>query len=307
MAKQRWTADLIPDQSGRIAVVTGGNSGIGYAAARALANAGAEVIIASRSQQRGEYAVASIRAKGIGGPVRFLSLDLASLRSVRQFVAAFQGRYDRLDLLINNAGVMACPLTRTPEGWELQFATNHLGHFLLTNGLKPALVAAGGARVVSLTSGGHRGSDVVFDDLHFERREYEKWSGYGQAKTANILFAVELDRRWRGHGIRANAVHPGAISTDLNRHLTEADMTALLARIPGGKMPYKSLGAGAATSVWAATAPELADEGGHYLEDCHIGVVKQGGVTGVEPYAVDPASATRLWEISETLLGERFD
>ena len=208
---------------------------------------------------------------------------------------------------------MACPLTRTAEGWEMQFATNHLGHFLLTNLLAPALKAGAPGRIVNLSSAGHRFSDVHFDDIHFNSRDYEKWSSYGQSKTANVLFSVELTRRLAPYGITANAVHPGGIQTELGRHLTQADIDALLARVstPGssGGIKFKTIPAGAATSVWAATSPELDGRGGLYLEDCHIGELKTDPTasSGYFAYATDPASATRLWAVSEETLGEKFD
>jgi NAD(P)-dependent dehydrogenase (short-subunit alcohol dehydrogenase family) len=295
------------DLRGQRAIVTGASGGLGAETARVLAMRGAAVTLAARDLPKTQRVFDAIRQETPGAELEVLELELSHPDRVRASVQRWLGEHEKLDLLINNAGVMACPLTRTAEGWEMQFATNHLGHFLFTNGLKTALASSGRARVVSLTSGGHRGSDVVFEDIHFDRRPYEKWSGYGQGKTANILFAVELDRRWRSLGIRANAVHPGAIETDLNRHLTEADMTALLKQIPGGKMKHKTLGAGAATTVWAATAPELEEEGGHYLEDCHIAAVQKGGIRGVESYALDATSAARLWQVSEEHLGERFE
>jgi NAD(P)-dependent dehydrogenase (short-subunit alcohol dehydrogenase family) len=205
--------------------------------------------------------------------------------------------------------VMACPLARTSEGWELQLATNHFGHFLLTALLAPALRAGAPARVVTVSSRGHRFSPVVFEDLHFERRPYDKWAAYGQSKTANVLFAVELDRRLSRAGVRGFALHPGAIVTELGRHLSRDDLAELRARSPGGRgLVWKQVPAGAATSVWAATAPELEGRGGLYLEDCHVAQVDdaEGAAGGVRSYALDPAAAKRLWSLSEAMVGQSF-
>jgi NAD(P)-dependent dehydrogenase (short-subunit alcohol dehydrogenase family) len=203
---------------------------------------------------------------------------------------------------------MACPLARTPEGYELQFATNHLGHFLLTGLLAAALRAGAPARIVNVSSAGHRFSPVVFEDIHYERRPYDKWEAYGQAKSANVLHAVELDRRLRGAGVRAFALHPGGIVTELGRHLDADDVAALRARASGAKMRWKTVEAGAATSVWAATAPELEGQGGLYLEDCRVGRPKASleDAEGYAPWAVDPDAAARLWSASEAMVGERF-
>jgi NAD(P)-dependent dehydrogenase (short-subunit alcohol dehydrogenase family) len=190
----------------------------------------------------------------------------------------------------------------------MQFATNHLGHFLLTGLLAPALRAGAPARVVSVSSRGHRFSPVVFEDIHFERRAYDKWSSYGQSKTANVHFAVELDRRLRNAGVRANALHPGAIVTELGRHLSPDDIKQLQARSPGGRMEWKTVPSGAATSTWAATAPELEGRGGLYLEDCHEASLRKSPEDegGVEAWALDAAAAEKLWRVSEEMVGERF-
>jgi NAD(P)-dependent dehydrogenase (short-subunit alcohol dehydrogenase family) len=297
------------DLSGKRAIVTGASSGLGEETARALASRGAAVTLAVRDVAKGETVAARIRAATGNAAVDVGQVELSVPDSVRAFARGWLGRHDRLDLLINNAGVMACPLMRTAEGWEMQFATNHLGHFLLTCLLAPALRAGAPARVVNLSSAGHRFSDVDFDDPHFERRPYDKWASYGQSKTANVLFSVELNRRLSPHGVTANAVHPGGIRTELGRHLTPQDIEALLARAgaPGG-ITFKSVEAGAATSVWAATSPELEGRGGLYLEDCHVGEPREGalGVGGYLPYARDPDRAARLWALSERTLGETF-
>jgi len=214
-------------------------------------------------------------------------------------------RCPRIDMLINNAGVMACPFAKTAEGHEMQFGTNHVGHFLATRLLEPALKTPG-SRIVSLSSRGHHLSPVVFEDLHFESRPYDKWLSYGQSKTANILFAVELERRLSPEGVHAWAVHPGVIMTDLARHLVPEDLEALRARQPGGKMYFKTVEAGAATQVWAATSPALEGRGGEYLEDCNAAVVDDSpqAQAGVRSYALDQEQAARLWSLSEDLVSE---
>jgi NAD(P)-dependent dehydrogenase (short-subunit alcohol dehydrogenase family) len=290
-----WTTADIPDMTGRRVIVTGANSGIGRAAARALAGAGAHVVLAVRDTDKGRAAAATMP-----GETEVRRLDLASLASVREFATGWDGD---LDLLINNAGVMAPPLTRTADGFELQFGTNHLGHFLLTNLLTPLLVAGAASRVVNLSSGGHRGSDIIWDDPNYERRDYDKFEAYGQSKTANILFTVELDRRLRDHGVRSYAVHPGMIATELGRHMTRDDYRALSERAkrgPGGGFPQrKSIESGAATSVWAATSGDLRAQGGVYCEDCAVS-------DQYAPWALDVVSAQRLWTMSETLVGQSF-
>jgi len=296
------------DLAGRVAVVTGASGGLGAETARALAARGAEVILASRDQTRGARAAAAIRDATGNDAVHAETLDLLDRASIRAFAARLRASHDALHILIDNAGLMACPLARSPEGWEAQFATNHLGHFLLTGLLIPALIAGAPARVVVLSSAGHQRAPVDFDDLHWERRPYDKWAAYGQSKTANALFAVALDRRLAPAGVRAFAVHPGAIATDLSRHLTPEDIGPLLERVRTLAGGLKEIPAGAATSVWAATAPELEGQGGLYLEDCRPSAPcgTAGVTTGYMPYAVDPALAERLWAVSEELVGERF-
>jgi len=299
-------ADL--DLSYVSALVTGASGGLGAETARALAERGARVTLTARDTAKGESAAEKIR-KSTGNPrIDVIALELMSLDSVRAFAKEFAARHGRLNVLINNAGVMACPLARTAEGWESQFATNHLGHFLLTGLLTPLLVASAPSRVISVSSRGHRFSPVVFDDIHFERRPYDKWSAYGQSKTANVLFAVELDRRLASRGVRANALHPGGIVTELGRHLTQDDIKELMSRAPGGKMEWKTPEAGAATSVWGATAPELEGKGGLYLDDCQIGSVRTSDddPSGYEAFARDADAARRLWTVSEEHVGERF-
>lgn len=288
------------DLTGRRAVVTGGASGIGVETARALAAAGAEVTLAVRDLAAGERTAADIIATTGNERVRVAALDLAD----RASVAAFAGDWDGpLHMLINNAGVMASPLMRTPQGWEMQFATNHLGHFALTTGLREALAAAGGARVVSVSSSAHHRSPVVFDDIHFERRPYDPWSAYGQSKTANVLFAVEATRRWAGDSVTVNAVMPGGIRTNLQRHVSDEELERLRAAAGGTGMVWKTPQQGAATSVLVAASPLLDGVGGRYFEDCgeaEVGVL--GARNGVAEYALDPEAAARLWQVSSEML-----
>jgi NAD(P)-dependent dehydrogenase (short-subunit alcohol dehydrogenase family) len=300
------------DLTGRLALVTGASSGLGAESARALAARGAAVVMTGRNVSKTEAAAEAIR-KATGNPkVEVLELHLEVPASVRAFGKELLARHPKLDLLIANAGVMACPLARTAEGWELQFATNHLGHFLLAGLLAPALLAGAPARVVSVSSAGHTFSPVVFDDVHFERRAYDKWSAYGQSKTANILFAVELDRRLAARGVRAFAIHPGMIATELGRHLTEEDFVLLGARArqreAAGKTSRKGVPEGAATQLFAATAPELDGKGALYLEDAQVsGTTPPPGGIGCAPYALDPEAARRLWTVSEAMIGQSFD
>ncbi|OMH36957.1 SDR family NAD(P)-dependent oxidoreductase [Tersicoccus sp. Bi-70] len=285
------------DLTGLRAVVTGGASGIGRETARSLARAGADVTIAVRDVDAGQEAADEIEAD-TGRAVRVAPLDLTDLSSIAGFVDAWDGP---LNLLINNAGVMAVPeLRRTAYGWELQFATNHLGHFALALRLHDALAAAGGgARIVSVSSSGHRGSPVVFEDVDYEHRPYDPWSAYGQAKTANVLFAVEATRRWSEDGIVANALMPGGIMTNLQRFVPE-EIKEGWKDSPAMKTPQQ----GAATTMVAAIAPEFAGVGGKYLENgSEAPVVADDAdvaaeTAGVRQWALDPAAAERLWELS---------
>jgi NAD(P)-dependent dehydrogenase (short-subunit alcohol dehydrogenase family) len=297
------------DLSGRHAVVTGASSGLGTETARALALRGASVTLACRDLEAGREIAESITASTGNAHIEVMALDLTRPDAIRAFAEAFAARHERLHLLINNAGVMACPLERTERGWEMQFGTNHIGHFLLTCLLAPQLRAGAPARVVNLSSAGHRFADVDFSDPNYESRPYDKWEAYGQSKTANVLFSVELNQRLASDGVEAFAVHPGGIMTNLGRHLQKQDIEELMSRAPGGQgIQWKTVEQGAATSVWAATAPELAGHGGIYLEDCQIAKPKQSDDQdgGFADYAVDPESAERLWALSEELLGERF-
>ena len=292
------------DLSGKRAIVTGASSGIGTETARALAGAGAEVTLAVRNTDAGERTAAEITATTGNDAVRVGRLELADQGSVAAFLAGWGGP---LHILINNAGVMALPeLERTPEGWEMQFATNHLGHFALALGLHDALAADGDARIVSLSSRGHLRSPVAFDDLNFSSRPYDPMVAYGQSKTANVLFAVEATRRWAGDGITANAVHPGAVATtNLSRHV---DPEVLAGLVNSGEYEFKTAEQGAATSVLVATSPQLEGIGGRYFADCNEAPVVDPSVPvdargfGVAAYALDPGNAKRLWDVSLQLI-----
>jgi NAD(P)-dependent dehydrogenase (short-subunit alcohol dehydrogenase family) len=296
------------DLSGRVALVTGASGGLGAETARAFAEKGAHVILTARDMRKGESVAASIRASTGNPRIELEELELGSFASIRAFAQRFLQRHDRVHILVNNAGVMACPFDRTSEGFEMQFGSNHLGHFLMTCLIAETLVRGAPSRVVSLSSRGHTLSPVVFDDIHFARRPYDKWLSYGQSKTANVLFAVELDRRLGPSGVHANAVHPGVIMTDLARHLVPEDLESLRARQPGGELKFKSIPAGAATSAYAATARELEGKGGLYLEDCHVAEIDDCPTApgGVRSYALDPKAAARLWQVSEEMVGQSF-
>jgi NAD(P)-dependent dehydrogenase (short-subunit alcohol dehydrogenase family) len=291
------------DLTGRRTVVTGGASGIGVETARVLASAGAEVTLAVRNLEAGERTAAEITDSTGNKRVLVAPLDLADQGSVAAFVAAWDGP---LHILVNNAGVMASPLMRTPEGWEMQFATNHLGHFALATGLHDAMALAGGARIVSVSSSAHHRSPVVFEDIHFERREYEPWSAYGQSKTANVLFAVEATKQWASDGITANALMPGGIRTNLQRYVSEDELDRLRAAAGATTARWKTPEQGAATSILVATSPLLDGIGGRYFEDCNEAEVgKLSARNGVAAYALDPEAAARLWQVSLDTLGAR--
>ncbi|WP_052847990.1 SDR family NAD(P)-dependent oxidoreductase [Streptomyces avicenniae] len=282
--------------TGRRAVVTGGASGIGVETARALAAAGATVTLAVRDTAAGERTAEAIRTATGRQDVTVAPLDLADQASVTAFTSAWEGP---LHILVNNAGVMASPEARTPQGWELQFATNHLGHFALTTGLHRALAAAGGARVVSLSSSAHLMSAVVFDDIHFRERAYEPWAAYGQSKTANVLFAVEAATRWADDGVLVNAVMPGGIRTRLQRHVDMAALEAMTAQLTDDVPAWKTPEQGAATSVLLAASPLLDGVAGRYFEDCNEAAsARPGAIRGVAAHALDRDAASRLWQVS---------
>ncbi|WP_035749288.1 SDR family NAD(P)-dependent oxidoreductase [Arthrobacter sp. 35W] len=295
------------DLHGKTAIVTGGYSGLGLETVRALVGTGAHVVVPAR---RVDHARAVLHGMGLREPVvEVAPLDLGDQQSVSDFATWYLHSGRRLDILINNAAIMASPEMRVGPGWEAQFATNHLGHFTLANLLWPALASDGGARVVSLSSTGHKITGIHFDDLGLDDG-YEKWRAYGQAKTANALFAVELDRLGAAHGVRAFAVHPGGIMTELQRHLSHEEMVAAGWMDEAGNLRegFKTPPQGAATSCWAATSRLLEGKGGVYCEDCDIAAPTDpdsplARFMGVDPHAVDPASAHRLWEVSATMTG----
>jgi NAD(P)-dependent dehydrogenase (short-subunit alcohol dehydrogenase family) len=286
------------DLTGRLAIVTGGYSGLGLETTRALAGAGAHVVVPARRPDAARQAVAGVEVD---------ELDLADLESVRGFAERFIATGRDIHLMIDNAGIMACPETRVGPGWEAQFATNHLGHYALVNRLWPA-IARGGARVVATSSNGHQLSGIRWDDVQFERG-YDKWQAYGQAKTANALFAVQLDALGRDAGVRAFSVHPGTISTELGRHLSKEEIIAAGWMDEDGNWAatFKTPEQGAATQVWAATSPRLTGMGGVYCEDCDIAEPwdqDAGELTGgVRAHATDLGQAARLWELSARLTG----
>jgi NAD(P)-dependent dehydrogenase (short-subunit alcohol dehydrogenase family) len=298
---------------GRVAVVTGASAGLGVETARVLAGAGATVVLLARDAAKLAPVLEQLAAALPQAQLDSAIVDLADLDSVRGCAAELLERYPRIHLLINNAGVMACPQLRTAQGFEMQFGTNHLGHFLLTGLLLPALLAAaeeggGESRVVSLSSSGHKLAAADLQDPNFERTDYDKFIAYGQSKSANSLFAVGLDRRFKDRSVRAFAVHPGMIMTDLGRHMSQADVEELMAIAPPGEtLVVKSVEQGAATSVWAASSPDLAGQGGIYLENCQVAKpAGPGGDGGFMPHAADPEAAESLWELSEELVGQKF-
>ena len=300
------------DLDGRRVLVTGVSSGLGVETVRALCARGARVVGAARDLVKARAAVEAASAAGSRGGLELVRLDLASLASVRECADALVDAGKPFDLVIANAGVMACPKGVTADGFETQFGTNHLGHFVFVNRISPLLKS--GSRLVNLSSAGHRFSDVDLDDPNFERTRYTEFGAYGRSKTANILFAVEFDRRHRDSGVRATAVHPGAIQTELGRHMTPAvtqEMISLInASQPAGAPPFKwkSIPQGAATSVWAGVVAPAQSVGGRYCEDCHVAqVVTDPEVRGgVRPYALEADRAKALWARSEEMVGERY-
>ncbi len=290
---------------GKVAIVTGGYSGIGLETTRALAEAGAIVIVPARTPEKAQKALVNI------ANVEQAALNLADPRSIDAFAAGFLPRTQKLDILVNNAAIMASPLMRDARGYEAQFATNHLGHFQLTARLWPALKAAEAARVVALSSIGHRIAPPDFEDPNFERSEYNKWVAYGRAKSANALFAIGLDDRGQRYGVRAFAVHPGGIMTDLQRFMPEDEQRAMGWIDEHGNVNerFKTTSQGAATSVWCAANTQLNGKGGVYCEDCDIAVAVSAddkGFSGVRPWAIDRTLADKLWALSERMTGVPF-
>ena len=304
------------DLTGKVAIVTGGYAGIGLETTRALAEAGATVIVPARTPDKARQALGDIPRVEQG------KIDLLDPASIDAFANDFLATGRPLHILILNAGIMAAPLTRDARGYESHFSANHLGHFQLTVRLWPALRKARGTRVVSLSSLAHQRAGIDFDDPQFQRRPYDRWQAYGQSKTANVLFAVEVDRRGEADGIRAFAVHPGGILTDLSRHMSDEELQAYgVSRtdrhgfVPAGKSVadggiFKTIEQGAATSVWCATSPKLAGVGGLYCQDVDVAPIlstDSESNVGVRSYAIDPQAAKRLWTLSEELTKARLD
>jgi len=299
--------------NGKRVLVTGVSAGLGVETARALASHGAQVIGAARNLSKAQAATEQVRAQAAnGGALHLVELDLASLDSVRRCADGLLAAGKPFDVIIANAGVMACPKGTTADGFETQFGTNHLGHFVLVNRI--ASLLRPGSRLVNLSSAGHRYADVDLEDPNFERTPYAEFVAYGRSKTANVLFAVEFDRRHKGDGVRATALHPGGIETELSRHMTLEARSNLIkninASLPKGAPPftYKSIPQGAATSVWAACVADADAVGGRYCEDCHVAELASapGLREGVQPYAVNPQRAQALWQKSEEWVGESF-
>lgn len=288
------------DLVGKTVVITGGTSGLGQESARAMAAKGASVIITGRNMQKAQAV-----ADAIDGDITVEALELGSFESIRAFADRVADKYKKIDILINNAGVMASPYAETRDGFELQFGSNHLGHFLMTTLLMPVL--AHGSRVVSLSSSAHQFAPVMFDDIGFKTKDYDKWAAYGQSKTANALFAVGLNKRLKDKDAEAFAVHPGVIQTELARHMTDEDIEMFASGIESGAIPMKTIPQGAATQVYAATAPELAGKGGAYLADVQIAPIEEDteDFSKVRPYAIDAHSAEQLWAISQEMVNSR--
>jgi len=299
------------DLTGKRVLVTGTSAGLGVETARALKAHGAHVVGAVRDLAKGRRATEALRAFKQGG-FELIELDLASLKSVRAAADALVKKGETFDLVIANAGVMACPKSFTADGFETQFGTNHLGHFVFVNRI--ASLFKPGSRLVNLSSSGHRYSDVDLDDPNFEHTEYSEFVAYGRSKTANILFAVEFDRRHQAEGIRAAAVHPGGIRTELDRHMAPDALEKMLENLNKNRRPgtpefkLKTIPQGAATTLWAGVRAPAELVGGKFCEDCHIAERKEGTdvLGGVRDYALDPERAKALWAKSEAMVGERF-
>jgi NAD(P)-dependent dehydrogenase (short-subunit alcohol dehydrogenase family) len=300
-------ADL--DLTGKTIVVTGTSAGLGYEAARVLAGAGAEVVMVARNPAKNEEAAARIKAGQPDAKLKLYTMNLGEMASVRRVAAEILAAHPKIHALINNAGIMGGPYVVTSDGLELHWATNHIGPFLLTNLLYPALKAAAPSRIVILSSAGHRMPGFDLDDLNFKKRDYDYSLAYCQSKRANLLHAVALTRRLAGTGVTANAVHPGAIRTEVFRDLTEDHVQGAFAWSAASGSPEKSPTQGAATEIWAAVSPDLDGVSGVYLEDCHIAEhipSDDYGAAGVIDEALDPETAERLWDVSEEIVGERF-
>lgn len=325
-SKESTTADVLDgiDLSGTTMLVTGANSGLGLETARALGASGARVVITTRGAEKSAEALTTLRGAVPEATFEAVEMDLGSLASVRAAADDVLARYPRLDVVIGNAGVMNTPFGRTEDGFETQFGVDHLGHFVFYNRIVPSLLAATPARIVMLSSGAHFNSDILWDDVNWERMDYDKFLAYGQAKTANMLCAVAMNARLESRGVKAFSVHPGVIQTNLGRYMSEEDRAEMVARMikrMGGDpeqakdvdlsslpMFIKSVEQGAATSCWAATAASLDAHGGRYLADCRVApIVESYQPDGCMAYGLDPDAAERLWTLSEEMVGERFE
>ncbi len=316
---QTTTSDVLEghDLTGRHFMVTGASSGLGEESSRALSKAGATVTMLARNEEKLNAAIGRIKAEIADANIQTGIVDLADIASIRSYAEKFLVTETTIDVLINNAGIMACPYMKTVDGFEMQFGTNHIGHFLLTNLLMPAIRAGTNPRIVNLSSAGHTHSDVDLTDPNFERTDYNAWESYGRSKSANIHFTRELVRRY-GDELQSFAVHPGVILTELGRHLTPELMNEMTERVKArstsspeaketGGLPFKSMEAGAATQVWAATTDDLVNDNGAYLGDCKVGV--EGGnpsENGYLPYIYNEQTAKDLWDLSEKLVGQEF-
>jgi len=288
------------DLSNIVAIITGASGGLGAETARALASKGATVVLVARNSKKLADKAEALKQLTGNDKIHTQIMDLMDLESVRQASTELLTRFPAVNLLINNAGIMACPLARTVQGFESQIGVNHIAHFVFTQALLPALKGNAPARVVTLTSAAHKLADVNLADINWEAREYEKWAAYGEAKTANALFSTALQASLKGTGVTSNCVHPGVIMTDLARSLTEQDFAAIV----DPNMTIKSVAAGAATTVWAAVSPQLEGRGGMYLEDCQPGVEMAGDnmLAGYSAYALDLESAEKLWQKTQQLI-----
>ncbi|MEP3421410.1 MAG: SDR family NAD(P)-dependent oxidoreductase [Erythrobacter sp.] len=297
------------DLTGKTVFITGGNSGLGQETGRAMAAKGAHVILAGRDAAKLDEAANIIRTETQNDNVETILCDLGAIESVKACGEEASTRFEAIDILINNAGIMATPKGATKDGFESQFGTNHLGHFVLTKALMPLIENGSDKRIVNLSSRGHFMSPTLLNDPNFETTKYDPWVSYGSAKTANILFSVGLEERFAQKGIHAYAVHPGGIETNLGRHLTAEQSAALVSRVTttDPEFAWKTIPQGAATSVWAATSDELADQGGVYCEDCHVAEIdNESPTSGVRSYALDSGNADALWTMSERMTGEAF-
>lgn len=305
------------DLTGRHFMITGASSGLGEESSRALAQAGATVTMLARNQCKLDKAIERIKSTNPSAVLKTGITDLSDQQSIRDYAQGFLANGETIDVLINNAGVMVCPFGKTADGIEMQFGTNHIGHFLLTNLLMPAILAGANPRIVNLSSAGHTHSDVNLDDPNFEKSEYNAWESYGRSKSANIHFTQEIVRRY-GDRIQSFAVHPGVIMTELGRHLTPELMNEMTERVKSratsssqaketGALPFKSVEAGAATQVWASVTEKLSENNGAYLGDCQVGV--EGGnpsESGYLPYIFNKDTAEALWSLSEKLVKQEF-